>query len=391
MIFNSFSYFLVFLLPTAIAFRISPGSIRPWIIVAGGSLFYLNYSFRMSGVFGALCLSIFLWESALSRLYSPRSRWCLIGMIQSLVVLGIFKYWNFATGLAFTSGHNPLVWAGAFLPLGISFFTFEFYHYASDRRNDKTEPGTWGEYLAFILFFPTMVAGPIKRYQDFLPNLRTPSPLWSADFEIGTTRILTGLAKKFVIADLLTSMTDHLNANDILAAQRWVLPIWLIAYAIKIYIDFSAYSDIAIGSARLFGISIAENFDWPYLRPDIADFWRHWHISLTKWLTDYVFIPLGGSRTSPPRVYMNVIATMLVSGLWHGAGLNFLVWGLWHGILLCIHRLWRNFRGDREATGPMRWTLTGLTQVAVVAGWAFFCMDLRTAGLFYNKLLLGQG
>jgi alginate O-acetyltransferase complex protein AlgI len=113
----------------------------------------------------------------------------------------------------------------------------------------------------------------------------------------------------------------------------------------KIYFDFSAYSDIAIGSARLFGIKVPENFDWPYLRTNIAEFWRHWHMSLYKWLVDYVFIPLGGSRKNPPRVYLNVLITMFLSGLWHGAGLNFIVWGLWHGLLLAGHRLWSNSRG----------------------------------------------
>src|ERR1019366_7306676 len=153
--------------------------------------------------------------------------------------------------------------------------------------------------LAFILFFPTMVAGPIKRYQDFEGKLTNPSKAWAEDWELGLTRILVGLAKKFAIADLLTAFTNHLNVADISRAQRWVLPLWLLAYGFKIYFDFSAYSDIAIGSARLFGIKVPENFDWPYIRTNITEFWAHWHMSLTKWLTDYIFIPLGGSRRAP--------------------------------------------------------------------------------------------
>src|SRR5437764_12541944 len=122
----------------------------------------------------------------------------------------------------------------------------------------------------------------------------------------------------------------------------------------KIYFVFSAYSDIAIGSARLFGIRVPENFDWPYARTNIAEFWRHWHMSLYKWLVDYVFIPLGGSRAGRPRVYLNVLITMFLSGLWHGAGLNFIVWGLWHGVLLAIHRVWTNWRGPRAVLGSQR-------------------------------------
>ena len=129
-----------------------------------------------------------------------------------------------------------------------------------------------------------------------------------------------GLVKKFAIADLMTAFTDHLNRADIAVARRWVLPVWLLAYGVKIYFDFSGYSDIAIGSARLFGILVPENFNWPYFRTSIVTFWRCWHISLSAWLTDYVFIPLGGSRVSAGRVYLNLFVTMLVSGIWHGAG-----------------------------------------------------------------------
>ena len=234
-----------------------------------------------------------------------------------------------------------------------------------------------------------MVAGPIKRFQDFLPDLRAPSRDWPLDLSRGVTRILTGLVKKFAGADLLTSLTDHLNRADLEAAERWVLPVWLAAYGAKIYLDFSAYSDIAIGSARLFGLKVPENFNWPYLATSPADFWRRWHISLTKWLTDYVFIPLGGSRGSQRQAGRNVLLVMAVSGLWHGAGLNFVVWGLWHGAMLVAHR--RLVRGP--SAGPARparrllgW---GLTQAGVLIGWAFFVMDLPTAGVFFRRLILG--
>lgn len=303
-------------------------------------------------------------------------------------------------------GRNPLAWAGAFLPLGVSFFTFEFIHYAADRYKGRTERGSLGEYLAFIFFFPTMVAGPIKRFQDFLPCLRSPSRDWATDWNRGITRILCGLVKKFAVADLLTSLTDHLNRSDVAAASRPVLLLWLFAYGWKIYFDFSAYSDIAIGSGRLFGLTIPENFDWPYARTNIASFWRHWHISLYRWLVDYVFIPLGGSRGRPAAVYANVMLVMLISGIWHGAGLNFVAWGAWHGALLVIHRAWSRRRGvprggglaegdALSSTDPrgqgVAATLAGwaLTYVMVNLGWALFAMDLPTAVVFFRKLILG--
>ena len=387
MIFNTFAYFAIFLLPSALTFRAAPAPWRPWILAATGAAFFVWFAPAVAGgIAGAFCLAIFLWESAFSRLYRPRSFWCVVGVLQAVLILFVFKYWNFFVSLA--PGAREWHWSYAFLPLGISFFTFEFIHYAEDRRRDRTEAGALKEYLAFILFFPTMVAGPIKRYQSFLPWLRAPSADWAGDFERGTTRILAGLAKKFCIADLMTAMTVHLNQPDILLADRWVLPVWLLAYGIQIYIDFSAYSDIAIGSARLFGIRIDENFNWPYRATDVAAFWSRWHMSLTKWLIDYVFVPLGGSR-GRGRVYANVLVTMLVSGLWHGAGVNFLAWGLWHGAALCVHRAWTAMR-ERTGLSPLPaaagWLLTFTT---VTIGWAFFAMDFRTALVFLERLFLG--
>ncbi|HEY2433892.1 MAG TPA: MBOAT family O-acyltransferase [Vicinamibacterales bacterium] len=392
MIFTTFSYFL-FLIPAALLFRATGPWFRPWVLVASGVLFFLYFSVtEFAGWMGAACIAIFIWEALLSRFYTSRSRWCLLGVAVSVGILAVFKYWNFLTGLATAGGANRWAWHGAFLPLGISFFTFEFIHYAVDRYHSRVERGTLGEYLAFIFFFPTLVAGPIKRFQYFVTGLRSPSRDWPLDWNRGITRILVGLVKKFGVADVLSSLTVHLNAADIPHASRPVLLLWLLAYAGKIYFDFSAYSDIAIGSGRLFGFAIPENFDWPYFRTNIADFWRNWHRSLTRWLTDYVFIPLGGSRAGRWRVSANVMTTMLVSGLWHGASLNFLVWGAWHGGLLVIHRWWVTRRGSRPAAPPTalgRFSSWAATFAAVTCGWAFFAMDLPTAALYFRQLIFG--
>jgi alginate O-acetyltransferase complex protein AlgI len=393
MIFNTLSYYLLFLFPAALAFRFAPPALRPWTCALFGASFFIFFSLTaVGGVPGAFCLAIFVWESVFSRLYQKGSWLCWIGVAQSIAFLVAFKYWNFLTGLYFgAAAHNPVYWKGAFLPLGISFFTFEFIHYAVDRYKGRTEAGSPAEYMSFILYFPTMVAGPIKRYQDFLPKVRNPSQDTLENWRLGCTRILAGLAKKFCVADVMTAFTNHLNKADILAAQRWVLPLWILAYGMKIYFDFSGYSDIAIGSARLFGIRVPENFDWPYFQVNIAEFWRHWHISLTRWLMDYVFIPLGGSRVASYHIWANLMVTMLVSGVWHGAGLNFLVWGAWHGALLVAHRIWTQVRGpappDRSFSRlALSWAGTF---VWVNLGWAFFSMDLSTALLFFRRLLGG--
>jgi alginate O-acetyltransferase complex protein AlgI len=391
MIFNTWDYYLLFLLPSATLFRVLNARYRPLVILASGSLFFLYFSYtQLGGMIGAACLGIFLWESLVSRFYKPGSWFCAVGVIQTILFLAVFKYRNFLTSLVWPiPAHNPFYWQNAFLPLGISFFTFEFLHYAVDRYKDRTEEGTVGEYMAFILFFPTMVAGPIKRYQDFLPKLRNISLDWEVDWQRGLTRILAGLVKKFAVADVLTAYTNHLNIADIAQANRSVLPLWIFAYGIKIYADFSAYSDIAIGSARIFGIKVPENFDWPYLQSNISDFWRHWHISLSTWLVDYVFIPLGGSRVRVPRIYANLLVTMLVSGIWHGAGVNFIVWGLLHGIMLAVHRWWRGVRGDAVPTPAGRIAAGVLTFVCVNLAWAFFCMDVKTALFFLKRLFVG--
>jgi alginate O-acetyltransferase complex protein AlgI len=391
MIFNTWDYYLLFLLPSATLFRVLNARHRPLVILASGGLFFLYFSYtQLGGMIGAACLGIFLWESLVSRFYKPGSWFCAVGVFQTILFLAVFKYRNFLTSLVWPiPAHNPFYWQNAFLPLGISFFTFEFLHYAVDRYKDRTEEGTVGEYMAFILFFPTMVAGPIKRYQDFLPKLRNISLDWVVDWQRGFTRILAGLVKKFAVADVLTAYTNHLNIADIAQANRSVLLLWIFAYGIKIYADFSAYSDIAIGSARIFGIKVPENFDWPYLQSNISDFWRHWHISLSTWLVDYVFIPLGGSRVRVPRIYANLLVTMLVSGIWHGAGVNFIVWGLLHGIMLAVHRWWRGVRGDAVPTPARRIAAGVLTFVCVNLTWAFFCMDVKTALFFLKRLFVG--
>jgi alginate O-acetyltransferase complex protein AlgI len=393
LIFNRIAYFLFFLFPCAILFRIVRPDLRPWICTSFGAAFFIYFSVtELAGWPAAACLLILIWEAFFSRLYAPGSRYCIAGIGIAIGVLAVFKYWNFFTGLLTAPlGYNPWFWPGQFLPLGVSFFTFEFIHYAADRYQGKVERGTLRDYFAFILFFPTMVAGPIKRYQSFVPKLHSPSTDWTLDWNRGVTRILTGLVKKFAGADLLTSVTVHLNAADISQATRPVLALWIVAYGWKIYFDFAGYSDIAIGSARLFGIAIPENFDWPYFRQNISEFWRHWHISLYRWLVDYVFIPLGGSRGSLVFLCRNILLLMLASGLWHGAASHFVLWGLYHGGALATHRVFvalRRRSGRAENSGMVaRISSWALTYAIVTLAWPLFAMDTTTALLFYRRLL----
>ncbi len=396
MIFNTVTYYLIFLFPSAILFRIVAQSLRPWVCSFSGIIFFIYFSILISGDGSkAGFVLIILANAFLSLIYRPNLSSCIAGVVFSITPLVIFKYWNFTTDLiTLPFGENPFTWHGAFLPIGISFFTFEFIHYVVDRYKGNIERENFPEYLAFLFFFPTMVAGPIKRYQDFTDCLKNPSLDWVTDWNRGITRILTGLVKKFAIADFLTSFTDHLNVKDILVADRWILLVWLFSYGWKIYFDFSAYSDIAIGSGRLFGIKIPENFNWPYFRCSITSFWQHWHISLYRWLVDYVFIPVGGSRGSLLLICRNILIVMIVSGIWHGAALHFVMWGIWHGLLLVVHRLWTTWHKQKVTKHDRISSLSSfigwlLTYISVNIGWAFFAMDIKTSTVFFQKLLLG--
>jgi len=385
MIFGELSYFCLFLLPAVIAFHLSPRWLRPWVLSLFGAAFFVYYGYlHFGGGWGALCVLLFCWEMATSRLYRAGSRWCLFGIVQAVVLLFVFKYLTFAVGswndLASILHLRPL---GAphrwLLPLGISFFTFEFIHFAADTYTGKIGRTKLADYAAFILFFPSMVAGPIKRYQDFAPKLD------SARFDPalarqGITRILAGLAKKHVFADTFALWAAKLNGPELYSAHAWQILAWVAAYGMQIYLDFSAYSDIAIGSGYLFGVVIPENFNWPYASQNISEFWHRWHISLSRWIRDYVYIPLGGSRRGEVRTALNLLVAFTVSGIWHGAAYNFAAWGLWHGLLLVAHRQW-NDRFPMLASRTPRWAGIGLTFVCVNFGWVFFCMDIRRASV----------
>jgi alginate O-acetyltransferase complex protein AlgI len=388
MIFNELTYFLLFLLPAVALFHANPSRTKPWIISAFGAAFFVYYGYlHFGGLWGALCVLLFGWEILTSRLYREGSRWCVFGIVQALAILFAFKYLTFATGawndLAHVL-HLPPLTANArrWLPLGVSFFTFEFIHFAADSYRGKTGRVSLREYSAFILFFPSMVAGPIKRIQDFLPKLRaaTFDPALAAQ---GVTRILAGLAKKHVLADSFALFSDHLGTARLYAASRTQIALWVLAYGGKICFDFSGYSDIAIGSSYLFGLGIPENFDWPYASRNITEFWRRWHISLSSWIRDYVYIPLGGSRLGAGRTAVNLLVAFGLSGLWHGAAYNFVAWGLWHGALLVLHRSWTSsgFKLPSVVAIPT-------TFAAVNLGWAFFSMDLPRA-LFALERVFG--
>jgi alginate O-acetyltransferase complex protein AlgI len=333
---------------------------------------------------------------ARSKRRATRNALLLVSIAYYLGVLGLFKYWNFAAD-SFASlfgalgAHVHVTRLRLVLPFGVSFFTFETMSYTIDVWRGEQKPAhRYLDYLLFVCFFPHLVAGPIVRPWQMLPQLEAEPRADAAMQARGLWRIATGLAKKIVIGDYLAQAVvnrvfetpERFTALEVLLATY--------AYAVQIYVDFSGYSDVAIGSAALFGYELPENFDAPYLAQNLQEFWHRWHISLSTWLRDYLYKPLGGSRDGPAKTYRNLIITMVLGGLWHGASWTFVVWGTLHGVALAATRMWQRSRPERPASasssGASRWIATGLTFHFVCFAWIFF----RAPTLSHATLVLGQ-
>jgi alginate O-acetyltransferase complex protein AlgI len=281
-----------------------------------------------------------------------RRGWLIMSLVTNLGFLGVFKYTNFfiANGLALA---HQLGWPMAdvtvrvILPLGISFHTFQGISYTLDVYRGKIPAvRSFADFALFVAFFPQLVAGPIVRAVEFLPQMKTPPQVTSTQVVDGLHWFMLGLFKKVFLADRLAQFVDAVFSHPQMydaATLRWAV----LAYAGQIYCDFSGYSDLAIGCAKWFGFELPQNFHFPYLADSIADFWKRWHISLSTWMRDYLYIPLGGSRKGGVRTYFNLITTMTLCGLWHGASWNYVLWGFYNGVLLAIHRLYDRALGTR--------------------------------------------
>ena len=314
-----------------------------------------------------------------------RRRWLWVSMVTNLGILGFFKYFNFfidSAAVALRSlGLEADPWVLAILlPPGISFYTFQTMSYTLDIHAGRMHPRRdLLSFALFVAFFPQLVAGPIERASRLLPQVEKARPAVTAQQVMsGLALILTGMFKKVAIADRVAVLADAAFASRAEDSSGLLLT-GVYAFAVQIYCDFSAYSDIARGSARLLGIELMRNFEAPYLARNITDFWRRWHISLSTWLRDYLYIPLGGNRHGRFMTYRNLIATMLLGGLWHGAAWTFVVWGLLHGLYLAFHRIFCAVLDRKrvlDVGGALQWTMaifwTVVTFHLVCLTWIFF-------------------
>jgi alginate O-acetyltransferase complex protein AlgI len=338
MLFTSL-HFIVFLTVVFVTFHLAPPRWRRWVMLAASIYFYGSWSAPyLLLIFGQLMVD---WTCGLGlgRTQAPRARKLLVAtsVVINLGALCVFKYYGFIARTLEPFGlHLPAL--DLQLPLAISFYTFESMSYTIDVYRRRLEPVRSPIHLAlFITWFPHLVAGPIMRPVELMPQLRHITPVTRERLFSGLMLMVVGYSKKLLGADWLAAIVEPVF-RDPTPYTSLELLLTVYAYAFQIYLDFSAYTDIARGVSRWFGIELPENFDDPYLATSITDFWRRWHMTLSHWLRDYLYVPLGGNRRGRIRTYVNLMVTMLLGGLWHGASWTFVMWGALHGLFLAVER-----------------------------------------------------
>jgi D-alanyl-lipoteichoic acid acyltransferase DltB (MBOAT superfamily) len=370
MLFNSF-IFLFFLALVLPAYYLLPRRLKNPMLVAASYLFYGYWDWRFLGLLLTSTIVDFTVGWRLRETEDPRKRKVLlaVSLCVGLGILGFFKYFNF-----FVDSFNTMVSAfgwrldflhmNVILPVGISFYTFQTLTYTIDIYRRKLQPThSFIDFAAYISFFPQLVAGPIERASHLLPQMARHVPFSRENLREGLVLMSVGMFRKVLIGDTAGRLVDHIFAKPHYYASVELLA-GIILFSLQVYHDFSGYSLIARGTAKMFGKDLMINFRQPFLASNITDVWNRWHISLSSWFRDYLYIPLGGSQKGVKRTYVNLMATMALCGLWHGAAWNFVLWGVCHGIYLAVHRLM--LRGKKAAT---HFRFTGVNRLfAVYAG-----------------------
>lgn len=339
-----------------------------------------------------MMLSILLnWAGALIIGRPSRGKekllFCLLVLL-NVLLLFVYKYLNFVIrNIRLLFPGSPIPQTSIALPIGISFFTFQGLSYVTDVYRGRVKAQKNIIHVAlYIALFPQLIAGPIVRYQKIEQEIEHRT-VTAEDAAEGISRFIVGLGKKVLLANTLAILADHffgLEMEELSMAGAWT---GALSYTLQIYFDFSGYSDMAIGLGRMFGFHLEENFDYPYRSRSVTDFWKRWHISLSSWFRDYVYIPLGGSRKGKLNTYRNLLAVWFLTGLWHGANWTFIAWGLWYLLILLLEK--EGQRGLSKIPGWIRWTGTALV---VVIGWVLFRSDSITQAFQYlGRMLLPSG
>jgi len=403
-LFNSFIFF-IFLLVVLPLYYLLPRKAKNPLLLVSSYFFYGYWDYRFTALLAiSTIVDYFIGQKLFSvKNDKKRNYFLLISIFTNLGILGVFKYYgffveSFAPMASIFGGNLDYLHLNIILPVGISFYTFQTMSYTIDIYRKKIKPTkNFIDFAVFVSFFPQLVAGPIERAKNLLPQISNIPKPTKNQIEKGITLIVVGLFKKVMIGDTAGRIVDNIFAQPELYKSPELLAA-LILFSIQIYADFSGYSSIARGTAKLLGIELMKNFEQPYLSRNITEFWRRWHISLSTWLRDYLYISLGGNRKGITRMYINLMITMLLGGLWHGASWNFVIWGGLHGIYLAIHKLiLKEKKVDNRFiyTNPLSlFRFIGnviITYIIVLITWLFFrATDFDTTILFINKMIFWE-
>lgn len=392
MVFSSTLFLFYFLPCFLLVYTSSPRNYRNYIIVLASLFFYAWGAPKFIFIILASILADYFIVRKMATVEGDFRKYLLgNSLILNVGLLAYFKYSNFFIenfNWALSKlGFTPMDWTAVILPIGISFFTFQKITYSIDIYRKLNNPlEKISDYILYILLFPHLIAGPIVRYHEIADQIRNRDSEDNANNRLyGFFRFTIGLAKKVLIANILAEQADKIFAMDVNTISSSTAWIGALAYTFQIYFDFSGYSDMAIGLAKMMGFTFPENFNLPYISKSITEFWRRWHITLGQWMRDYLYIPLGGNRVTPNRILMNLLIVFLISGLWHGAAWTFILWGAYHGFFLILDKLFLLKFYKKIGVGiglPITFVLT-------VFGWVLFrANDLTQAIVFIKRMIL---
>lgn len=385
MLFNSIVFLFAFLPILLTLYYLTPKKYRNYTILLFSLIFYawggVSYTFILIGSI----LINYLFVKQIEKNNSLKKTWLIIGLTVNVLIIVLFKYLDFLIdnfnilGSVFKSDYTAIPFQNIVLPLGISFFTFQQMSLIWDvYRNENTEKTSLSNIALYISLFPQLIAGPIVRYNDIVGQIKhrvSTFPL----FRSGIQRFVLGLFKKVVIANTCGELADNIFNSSFDSLDSPTAWLGIIAYSLQIYFDFSGYSDMAIGLGRMFGFKILENFNFPYISKSIQEFWRRWHISLSTWFRDYVYIPMGGNRNGSFKTYFNLITVFFLTGIWHGATWSFVIWGLFHGFFLILERI--GFKNILDQLPKLiQWFYTVLV---VMIGWVLFRVEVFSEAIDY--------
>lgn len=397
MLFNSPVFLLLFLPLTLIGYHLvgrwGGGKAAVVFLLLASFVFYAYSSLFNFAVFITSILTNFTIGALIARHTQRRSILAIIGVTWNLALIGYFKYTGLLVVTANDLMNTSFVAPHILLPVGISFYTFQQITFLMDARRDgSTEPNLI-RYALFVSFFPQLIAGPIIHPREILPQFPKDGRIrfHLDDFTIGLVFLFIGLFKKVILADGISAYATPVFDDAHHGIAPSLFSSWgaAFAYTFQIYFDFSGYCDMAVGMARMFSIRLPFNFSSPYKATNIIDFWRCWHMTLSRFLKDYLYIPFGGNRHGTFRRYINIMLTMLIGGLWHGGSWTFVIWGGLHGLYLVVNHLWRQTFGEKPSTFVSQWAGRMLTFLVIVVAWVFFRADSFSAASLMFEGMIG--